>query len=191
MLLNRWSSKCYFEGTFVVEQVLLLNITYEPLKVINWKKAVTMLFLGKVEVIEEYGREIHSVSFQIKLPSVVRLLKYVKRPKNPIKFSRQNIYARDRYACQYCGRKFPSEEFTYDHIIPKSRGGKTEWENIVTCCVGCNRKKGGRTPKEASMRLIRKPSRPTWVPALRITIGYRNVPESWRDYLYWNVELVE
>jgi 5-methylcytosine-specific restriction endonuclease McrA len=144
-----------------------------------------------VEVIEEYGKEIHSVSFTIRLPSVVRLLRMVKRPKSPIKFSRQNIYARDRYRCQYCGDQYPSEELTYDHVHPRSRGGKTEWKNIVTCCVNCNRKKGGRTPAEASMKLIRRPTRPSWVPALKISIGFRRVPESWRDYLYWNVELIE
>ncbi|MBW1721319.1 MAG: HNH endonuclease [Deltaproteobacteria bacterium] len=174
-----------------MEQVLLLNITYEPLKIINWKKAITLLCLGKVEVIEEYDHEIRSVSFSIKLPAVVRLLKLIKRPKSPIKFSRQNIYSRDRYTCQYCGKRFSTEELTYDHVLPKSRGGKTVWENIVTCCVDCNRKKGGRTPEEASMRLIRKPTRPSWVPALRITIGFNKVPETWRDYLYWTVELVE
>jgi 5-methylcytosine-specific restriction endonuclease McrA len=174
-----------------MEQVLLLNITYEPLRIINWKKAITLFLLGKVEVLEEYGHEIHSVSFSVKLPSVVRLLWLVKRPKTPIRFSRQNIYARDKYACQYCGKKFPSEELSYDHVIPKSRGGKTEWGNIVTCCFRCNRKKGGRTPKEARMKLIRKPSFPAWLPALKITIGFKEVPSSWRDYLYWNVELLE
>jgi len=174
-----------------MEHVLLLNITYEPLRIINWKKAITLMLLGKVEVLEEYGREIRSVSFTIKLPSVVRLLRLVKRPKSPVKFSRQNIYARDKYRCQYCGQKFSSEELTYDHVVPRSRGGKTEWENIVTCCVDCNRRKGGRTPSEAGMKLIKKPEKPTWIPALRITIGFREVPQSWRDYLYWNVELVE
>lgn len=174
-----------------MEQVLLLNISYEPLKVINWKKAVTMLCLGKVEVIEEYGTDIHSISFTIKLPSVVRLLKVVKRNNSPVKFSRQNIYARDHYRCQYCGERYPLEELTYDHIYPKSRGGKTEWENIVTCCMKCNRKKGGRTPREASMRLIRKPVIPKWVPAVRLTIGFREVPQTWREYLYWHVELLE
>ncbi len=149
------------------------------------------MLLGKVEVLEEYGREIRSVSFTIKLPSVVRLLRLVKRPKSPVKFSRQNIYARDKYRCQYCGQKFSSEELTYDHVVPRSRGGKTEWENIVTCCVDCNRRKGGRTPSEAGMKLIKKPEKPTWIPALKITIGFREVPQSWRDYLYWNVELVE
>jgi 5-methylcytosine-specific restriction endonuclease McrA len=174
-----------------MEQVLLLNITYEPLKIINWKKAITLFLLGKVEVLEEYGREIHSVSFSVKLPSVVRLLRMVKKTKTPVKFSRQNIYTRDKYRCQYCGAKFGPEELTYDHVVPRSRGGKTKWDNIVTCCIRCNRKKGGRTPAEARMRLIRKPSQPTWLPALRITIGFKEVPNSWRDYLYWNVELVD
>ena len=174
-----------------MEQVLLLNITYEPLKLIGWKKAITLLTLGKVEVIEEYGREIHSVTFTIKLPAVVRLLQMVRRPKNPVRFSRQNIYARDRYHCQYCGDKFASEELTYDHVTPKSRGGRTQWENIVTCCVNCNRQKGGRTPSEASMRLIKNPMRPTWVPSIRIAIEVHRIPENWRDYLYWNVEILE
>lgn len=174
-----------------MEQVLLLNITYEPLKIINWKKALNLFFLGKVEVIEEYDKEIHAVSFVLKLPSVVRLLKMVRKPNNLVKFSRQNIYARDRYQCQYCGVKYQPEELTYDHVMPKSRSGRTEWENIVTCCVDCNRKKGGRTPPEAGMKLIRKPTRPTWIPALKITIGFQRVPKTWRDYLYWNVELLE
>jgi len=174
-----------------MEQVLLLNITYEPMRVINWKKAITLLLLDKVEVLEEYGREIHSINFTIKLPSVVRLLFFVKRPKTPVKFSRQNIYARDKYRCQYCARKLPSEELTYDHVIPKSLGGKTRWDNIVTCCIECNRKKGGRIPPKAGMKLIRKPSRPTWLPAMRITIGYKKIPASWGEYLYWNVELIK
>lgn len=173
-----------------MEQVLLLNITYEPLRIINWKKAITLLVLGKVEVLEEYTSEIHSVSFTIKLPSVVRLLRMVKKPNTPIKFSRQNIYARDQYRCQYCGQKFLLADLTYDHVLPKSRGGKTAWENIVTCCFKCNRKKGGKTPKEAGMKLVRRPFCPKWIPAVKITIGVRDVPQSWRDYLYWNVELL-
>jgi len=174
-----------------MENVLLLNITYEPLKIINWKKAITLLLLDKVEVIEEYNREIHSVSFVIKLPSVIRLLKMIRKPKTTIRFSRQNIYARDKYRCQYCKKQFPLEDLTYDHIIPRSRGGKTEWNNIVTCCIQCNRKKGGRSPAEAGMKLNRKPSCPKWLPALKITIGLNQMPLSWRDYLYWNLELME
>ncbi len=170
-----------------MEQVLLLNVTYEPLKVIDWKKALTLLFLGKVEVLEEYEREIHSVRFTIKLPSVIRLLKMVKWVKRPVKFSRKNIYIRDNYRCQYCGRKLSPRELTYDHVIPKSRGGKTVWENIVTCCPECNRKKGGRTPEEAGMKLLKKPKRPKWLPSVRIDLY--DIPPTWRDYLYWNTEL--
>lgn len=174
-----------------MEQVLLLNITYEPLKVIDWKKALTLLFLGKVEVLEEYQKEVHAVTFSVRLPSVVRLLRLVRKPHTQPRFSRQNIYARDNYCCQYCGAKMSPEDLTYDHVIPKFRGGKTEWTNIVTCCMPCNRKKGGATPQEAGMRLLKKPARPKWAPVLKITIGYRDMPQSWRDYLYWNVELVD
>jgi len=179
------------DGFAAMEQVLLLNLSYEPLKVIDWRKAITLLCLGKVEVIEEYGRDVRSVSVAIRLPSVVRLLRMVKRPRHPVRFSRRNIYARDRYRCQYCGCKLPVEDLTYDHVLPRSRGGRTEWENIVTCCVTCNRRKGGRTPEEAQMSLIRKPSRPSWIPEIRITVGIKEIPTSWRDYLYWNVELVQ
>jgi len=182
---------CWFARFVVVEQVLLLNITYEPLKVINWKRAIIMLTLGKVEVLEEYNKEIHSVSFAIKLPAVVRLLRFVRRPKRPVRFCRQNIYIRDDYRCQYCGSQFPSPELTWDHVLPRARGGKTEWENIVSCCIECNRKKGGRIPSEASMALVRRPSRPEWLPILKITLQFRHMPQSWRDYLYWNVELEE
>jgi 5-methylcytosine-specific restriction endonuclease McrA len=174
-----------------MEPVLLLNITYEPLKVINWKRAIVMLTLGKVEVVEEYTREVHSVSFSFKLPAVVRLLRFVKKPKTPVKFSRQNIFIRDSYRCQYCGKVFPPAELTWDHVVPKARGGKTEWENIATCCIRCNSKKGGRVPSEASMTLIRKPKMPEWLPMVTVTLGFKNMPMSWRDYIYWHVELQE
>ena len=174
-----------------MEQVLLLNITYEPLRIINWKKAIIMLTLGKVEVLEEYSRDVRSVSFSIKLPSVIRLLRLVKKPKTPVKFSRQNIYIRDNYRCQYCGRELPPDKLTWDHVIPRARGGKAEWENIVTCCMECNRRKGGKIPSEASMKLIKKARNPEWLPALKITLGLKVMPHSWRDYLYWNIELEE
>ena len=174
-----------------MEQVLLLNITFEPLKVINWKKAIIMLTLGKVEVIEQYTREVHSVSFAIKLPAVVRLLRFVKRPKIPVRFSRQNIYIRDDYKCQYCGKRLTPDELTWDHVLPRAHGGKTEWKNVVTCCIKCNRKKGGRLPSEASMVLIKKPGIPEWLPILKVTLRFKHTPQSWRDYIYWNVELEE
>lgn len=168
---------------------MLLNITYEPLRVISWQKAITLLTLGKVEVIEEYEQEVHSVSFSIKLPSVVRLLRLVKWREGPVKFSRKNIYTRDQGMCQYCGKSLRRQEITYDHVIPKSQGGKTSWENVVTCCLDCNSRKGGKTPKQAGMKLLNPPKRPKWNMSLRITIGLKNTPNSWRDYLYWNVEL--
>lgn len=174
-----------------MEKTLLLNLTYEPLRIISWQKAITLLTLGKVEVVEEYDREIHSMTFSIKLPAVVRLLRLVKWREEPLKFSRKNIYLRDQGQCQYCGKDLKSQEITYDHVIPKSMGGDTTWENIVTCCLDCNSRKGGRTPEQARMRLRKTPHRPRWNMSLRITIGVKHTPESWRDYLYWNVSLEE
>jgi 5-methylcytosine-specific restriction endonuclease McrA len=174
-----------------MQHTLLLNASYEPLKVVPWRKAVTLWCQGKVEVISVYDREIRSVSISFKLPSVIRLLRYVRmrRRFDYVPFSRANIYARDEYSCQYCGQTLPATELTFDHVVPVAKGGRKDWENIVTCCVSCNRLKGGRTPPEAGMRLVRPASRPHSAPAIRITIGLRNAPDSWRDYLYWNVEL--
>jgi 5-methylcytosine-specific restriction endonuclease McrA len=174
-----------------MEQTLLLNATYEPLKVVPWKKAITLWCQGKVEIVASHDREIRAVSFSLKLPSVIRLLRYVRIKKrfDYVPFSRANIYARDGYSCQYCGHSHPTTDLTFDHVVPVSQGGRKDWENIVTCCVSCNRRKGGRTPQEAGMRLVRPPRRPDSAPAIRITIGLRNAPDSWRDYLYWNLEL--
>jgi 5-methylcytosine-specific restriction endonuclease McrA len=176
-----------------MEQALLLNATYEPLKVVNWQKAITLWCQGKVEVIAHHEREIRSVSVSFKLPSVIRLLRFVKirRRFDYLPFSRLNIYARDHHTCQYCRKVFPTQDLTFDHVVPVAQGGRKDWENIVTCCVSCNRKKGGRTPAEAGMRLMRQPKRPDSAPAtaIRITFGVHTAPESWRDYLYWNVEL--
>jgi 5-methylcytosine-specific restriction endonuclease McrA len=176
-----------------MEQTLLLNASYEPLKVVNWQKAITLWCQGKVEVIAVHDREIRAVSFSFKMPSVIRLLRFVriKRHFDYVPFSRANIYARDEHTCQYCNEDFPTQELTFDHVVPVAYGGRKDWENIVTCCVRCNRRKGGRTPSEAGMRLVRHPRRPNSAPAIRITIGLRNAPESWRDYLYWNAELNE
>ena len=176
-----------------MEQTLLLNATYEPLKVVHWQKAITLWCQGKVEIIASHDREIRAVSFSLKLPSVIRLLRYVRIKKrfDYVPFSRANIYARDGYTCQYCSHQFPTQELTFDHVVPVSQGGRKDWENIVTCCVSCNRRKGGRTPSEARMRLVKPPRRPDSAPAIRITIGLRNAPDSWRDYLSWNLELDE
>jgi len=174
-----------------MEQTLLLNATYEPLKVVNWQKAITLWCQGKVEVISTYEREVRSPSFSFKLPSVIRLLRYIriKRQIDYVPFSRANIYARDNHTCQYCAEPLPSSELTFDHVVPVAQGGRKDWENIVTCCIPCNRRKGGRTPEQAGMRLIRIPKRPDKAPAIHITIKMAKAPESWRDYFYWTIEL--
>ena len=115
-----------------MERVLLLNASYEPLRVISWKRAITLVTLDKVEVLETYERKVRSVTLAIRLPAVVRLLHLVRFRNHTIRFSRQNIYTRDKFQCQYCGRRMDSCDLTYDHVIPKSMGGRTAWENIVT-----------------------------------------------------------
>jgi 5-methylcytosine-specific restriction endonuclease McrA len=176
---------------FVETRTLLLAHTYEPITVISWRRALTMLTLGKVEVIEEYDDKVRSVSLVFKLPAVVRLLRVFRRRAKPVKFSRVNIYARDKYRCQYCGHKRPLEDLTYDHVVPRSRGGSTTWTNIVTACHECNFRKGGRTPDEAAMQLLKEPVQPKWIPAVTIRISTRSVPDAWRDYLYWTGALDE
>jgi 5-methylcytosine-specific restriction endonuclease McrA len=170
-------------------RTLLLSQGYEPIKIISWQRAITLLTLDKVEVVEEYDTEIRATSFIIKVPAVVRLLKAFRRHAKPVKFSRVNIYARDGHRCQYCGAKCAINELTYDHVVPRSQGGKTTWENIVTCCYACNAKKANRTPAEAKMTLLSKPSRPTWMPAVQIRVSARSVPDAWRDYVYWTGEI--
>ena len=177
-----------------MEQALLLNASYEPLKVVDWRKAITLWCQGKVEVIAVHDREIRSVTVSFKLPSVIRLLRFVriKRRFDYVPFSRENIYTRDGDTCQYCNEVCPRAELTFDHVIPVAQGGRKDWENIVTCCVDCNRRKGGRTPAEAGMHLVKVPKRPdSHAIRINIKIGLRSTPESWRDYLYWNLELDE
>ena len=176
-----------------MEQALLLNASYEPLKVVHWQKAITLWCQGKVEVIAVHDREIRSVSVSFRLPSIIRLLRFVKikRRFDYVPFSRASIYARDRHTCQYCAEVFPTAELTFDHVVPVAQGGRKDWENIVTCCVSCNRRKGGRTPHEAGMKLLRSPKRPDSGPAIRIKLELPSAPESWRDFLYWNAELDE
>jgi len=141
-----------------------------------------MFFMGKVEVIEEYDHNIRSVSLVIKAPAVVRLLKFVKLGRKSPPLCRSNILARDNFHCQYCRKDLTSREATLDHVIPRSQGGKTTWENIVCCCTHCNRRKGGHTPEQAGMRLIKKPEKPDWLPVLSLRFN-GNIPQSWYDFL--------
>ena len=170
-------------------QTLMLSQGYSPIKVIPWQRAITLLFLGKVEVIEEYDTKIKSTSMVIKMPAVVRLLNAYKRHKKPVRFSRVNIYGRDKYSCQYCSKKITMSDGTYDHVVPRAQGGKTEWTNIVTCCAPCNSKKGGRTPEQARMKLRKKPIRPAWVPITIVNVSRERAPDAWASYMYWTAEL--
>lgn len=173
-----------------MEQTLVLNASYEPIKVVDWQRAITLWCQGKVEIVETHEREVRAVTFSFKLPSVVRLLHFVKLKKRPVvQFTRANIYQRDNFTCQYCDVAFEPEELTFDHVVPVAHGGRRGWDNIVTACEPCNRKKGARTPEEAGMTLRRRPHRPAVLtPSMKVTIGYRT-PANWRSYLYWNVEL--
>jgi 5-methylcytosine-specific restriction endonuclease McrA len=167
-----------------MERVLVLNQSYEPISIIGWQKAVVLYTLGKVEIVRDCNRTIRSKYLNMKAPSVVRLLKGFHRPRKRIKFNRQNILARDRWRCQYCGKKYQIKELTYDHVVPRAKGGTTCWENIVTCCTGCNAAKGGRTPQEAGMRLFRHPARPDWIPILAANLAKKTVPEEWKDFCF-------
>ena len=170
-------------------RTLLLSQGYEPIKIISWQRAVTLLSLDKVEVVEEYETDIRGTSMIVKVPAVVRLRKAFRRHSKPVKFSRVNIYARDQYRCQYCCSKCTIDQLTYDHVTPRSRGGRTTWENIVSCCYECNAKKANRTPAEAKMALHTVPARPSWMPAVQIRVSAKSVPDAWRDYVYWTGEI--
>jgi 5-methylcytosine-specific restriction endonuclease McrA len=164
-------------------RTLLLTPWMAPHKIISWQRAVTLLYLGKVEVVEEYDDELRSISAVIKTPAVVRLTKGHASTKQVVRFSRVNVYTRDGFRCQYCGAKKPMDELNYDHVIPRMRGGQTVWENIVTSCYGCNDRKGSRTLEEAGMKLLRKPFKPKTLP---ITPAFRlepsRLPSVWQPY---------
>ncbi len=145
-----------------MEQTLVLNATYEPLGVVSWQRAMTLLYQGKVEVVANYERFVRGVKAHVPLPSVLRLLRHVRlrRIFSEVPFSRANVYARDEHRCQYCARRFSVQRLSLDHVMPRSRGGPDTWENVVCACLTCNVRKGGRTPLEAGMRLLNEPVRP-------------------------------
>ena len=171
---------------------LILNadyrpLSYYPLSLWGWQDAVKAVFLDRVNIISEYERAVHSPSFEMRLPSVVSLKTYIKQPRFPA-FTRFNLFLRDRFICQYCGDR---DELTFDHLVPRSHGGQTTWENVVAACSGCNLRKGGKLPKEARMWPAQKPFRPT---VFQLHNNGRRFPpnylhESWLDYLYWDSEL--
>jgi len=162
-------------------------LSYYPLSLWSWQDAIKAVFLERVTILEEYDRVVRSARFQMRLPSVVSLKTYIKPARNPA-FTRFNVFLRDQFECQYCG---DSDELTFDHLVPRSKGGRTTWENVVTACSPCNLAKGGMLPAHARMFPRHPPRQPT-VTELRER-GRKFPPnylhESWTDYLYWDSEL--
>lgn len=167
-----------------MKPALLLNATYEPLRIVPWKKALTLVLLDKAELVERHDRDVRSASDVFALPSVLRLTRRVSVPRNGVRFTRTNVYRRDGFVCQYCGAEYEAEDLTFDHVVPQSRGGSTTWTNIVTCCGPCNRRKGNRTPAEAAMPLENKPRKPRWWPFSASSLNIDKHPENWRPYLW-------
>jgi len=197
--------------------VLVLNKLYLPIHIVNARRAFAMLCreVAEVVLLEDDRFETHdfeswrelsalrdqfpdddhdyvrAVNFEIRVPKIVRLLFYDRLPQRAVKFNRRNVYARDENRCQYCGRRFPTSELTLDHVVPRARGGRSTWDNLVCCCVECNARKGGRLPQQVGLKLVRKPYKPRRSPIIRLTIRDRKY-RSWRHFVdeaYWSVEL--
>ena len=166
-----------------MERTLLLSSAYEPVATISWQRAIVLLILGKVEVIEAYDRDVRSTSVVLRLPCVVRLLKRFRLHRRPVRFTKHNVFARDRWTCQYCGAQRPVSQLTQDHIVPRSLGGRSCWENVTTCCVDCNALKANRTPEQAGIRLRGRPRRPDWLPMFILRLG-ETTPDAWKSYCY-------
>ena len=164
-------------------------LSYYPLSLWSWQNAVKAVFLDKVDIVAQYDREVHSANFAMQLPSVIALRQYIKPSEFPA-FTRFNLFLRDRFECQYCGS---GEHLTFDHVVPRRLGGKTSWTNVTTACLPCNLRKGGRTPAQAHMPLRSPATRPTSWQLQDCGRGFppNHLHDSWRDYLYWDVELEE
>jgi 5-methylcytosine-specific restriction endonuclease McrA len=205
------------EASGLSASVLLLNRLYMAIRVINARRALTLVYQNIAEVVSvedgqflsydfndwvevseakssfepEEHDWIRTVRFQIAVPKIIRLLDFDRVPKASVKLNRRNLYARDHNRCQYCGKRFPTSELSLDHVIPRSQGGDNSWGNIVCACLRCNVRKGGRTPMQAGMKLIAKPRRPRRSPILTIKLSDSKYA-SWKqflDFAYWNVEL--
>ena len=160
--------------------VLVLNENYEALNICRVRRAVILVIRGKAEVIENGRGELHAMNTSVPIPSVVRLTQFVKRPRQRKRLTRFEVFNRDKYTCQYCGRE--TKDITLDHILPKSRGGGHEWDNVVGCCFACNLKKAGHTPAEAGMKLLRQPLPPPPA-AFSIPYHYLRTHAEWRKFI--------
>ena len=161
--------------------VLVLNQSYEPLNICRVRRAVVLLYQGKAEMLENGTGFIHSATHNFSVPSVIRIDYMIKRPRHERKLTRLEVFHRDRYTCQYCGKE--SRQLTLDHVIPRHRDGQHIWENVVSACIPCNRRKAGKTPKEAGMRLIRHPSPPHGNALFYIPYYYLQTHNDWQKYL--------
>lgn len=174
---------------------LVLNADYRPLSYLplslwSWQDAIKAVFLDRVQILSQYDTEVHSPSFSMKLPSVIALKDYVAVDRRPA-FTRFNVFLRDRFSCQYCGDHFSAHHLTFDHVIPRSKGGQTSWENVVAACSDCNLAKADHLPRDCGMHPLRLPRAPS---VRELQENGRAFPtsflhESWRDYLYWDTEL--
>jgi 5-methylcytosine-specific restriction endonuclease McrA len=165
-------------------------LSYFPLSLWSWQETVKAVCLDRVNIISLYDRVVRSPSFEMRLPSVISLKEYIPTARRPA-FTRFNVFLRDRFTCQYCDEDFPSHDLTFDHVVPRSRGGRTTWENVVTACSTCNLLKGNRIPRESGMYPRHLPRQPT---TLLLQENGRAFPpnflhHSWRDFLYWDTEL--
>ena len=204
-------------GSALQAQVLVLNRIYTAIRIVDARRAFTLLAKQIAEVvaledgtyrnydfrswadIAELQRELEAESHEwvqtarltIAVPKIIRLLDYDRRPRQEIKLNRRNIYARDENRCQYCGKKFSTRELSLDHVLPRVQGGEESWTNLVCACVKCNARKGGRTPSQAHMQLVRRPRKPRRNPAITVRVGSPRY-QSWKAFLdeaYWTVEL--
>ena len=195
----------------IQSSVLVLNRSYMPVHITSLKHALCLVYRGLAKVVDEqYGlhdfkswselsvsvhqEKIGLVNKAIRIPRVVLLHFYDRMPSRPVRFSRINVYLRDRHTCQYCGKHFATIGLNLDHVIPLSQGGKTTWENVVCSCIPCNLKKGGHSPEQAGMKLVKHPVKPQWSLLFRLFSGHTRYDE-WKpflnmvDFSYWNVEL--
>ena len=167
-------------------KVLTLSSAYEPLGVVDWERAVTLLFSGKAKVLEEYDREIRSASESLKMPSVIVFNHNRHKRVNSVKFSRKNVWIRDEGRCQYCNTLVSIKDFTLDHVVPRTKGGTTVWNNVVTCCSTCNSRKGDKPLNRCGMNLLKNPAKPSQLPYVQDVEYYNfynSVPEAWKFWL--------
>ena len=162
-------------------------LSYFPLSLWSWQETVKAVFLERVNVISEYDQVVHSPTMELRLPSVISLKEYVSSLRKPA-FTRFNVFLRDNFACQYCQSRFPTHDLTFDHVVPRCRGGRTTWNNVVTACSPCNLKKGNKSLEQSGLILQQRPQQPNNFDLQR---NGRHFPpnylhESWRDFLYWD-----